>query len=152
MTVMNGSIYAASYGVYRIDGDEWVLLGEGIDGYVQTLLARNDSLFAGGSFTSAGGAAVSGLAVLVGGRSNNTIVVNDADKLEVRLDKHTTMEARVVGRQMELIEGRDARVRRVRPMTDATGGVTVSLLAEGIHLMPVNDPGLSQPSSSSVSQ
>lgn len=37
------------------------------------------------------------------------------------------MEARVVGRSMEIIEGRDARVRRVRPMTDATAGVTVRL-------------------------
>ncbi len=37
------------------------------------------------------------------------------------------MEARVVGRQMELIEGRDARMRRVRPMTDAVGGITVRL-------------------------
>lgn len=37
------------------------------------------------------------------------------------------MEARVVGRNVEMIEGRDARLRRVRPLTDATGGITVRL-------------------------
>lgn len=37
------------------------------------------------------------------------------------------MEARVTGRQSELIEGRDARIRRVRPMTDAVSGITVRL-------------------------
>ena len=37
------------------------------------------------------------------------------------------MNARVVGRDMELIEGRDARVRRVRPMTNATAGMTIRL-------------------------
>lgn len=34
------------------------------------------------------------------------------------------MAARITDRMRELIEGRDARVRRVRPMTDATEGVT----------------------------
>lgn len=37
------------------------------------------------------------------------------------------MEARIAGRSVELFEGRDARIRRVRPMTDATGGITVRL-------------------------
>lgn len=37
------------------------------------------------------------------------------------------MAARFTGRSMELIEGRDARVRRVRPMTDAVAGITVRL-------------------------
>lgn len=37
------------------------------------------------------------------------------------------MEAKIVTRDVELIEGRDARVRRVRPMTDALGGITVRL-------------------------
>jgi len=37
------------------------------------------------------------------------------------------MEARMVGRSLELVEGRDARVRRVRPMSDATGGMTIRL-------------------------
>jgi hypothetical protein len=35
--------------------------------------------------------------------------------------------ARIVGRNLELLEGRDARIRRIRPMTDATGGITVRL-------------------------
>jgi len=39
------------------------------------------------------------------------------------------MAARITGRTIELIEGRDARVRRVRPLTDATSGVTVRLTA-----------------------
>lgn len=37
------------------------------------------------------------------------------------------MEARMVGRSLELVENRDARVRRVRPMSDAVGGLTVRL-------------------------
>lgn len=37
------------------------------------------------------------------------------------------MAARITGRRLELVEGRDARVRRVRPMTDATSGITVRL-------------------------
>lgn len=37
------------------------------------------------------------------------------------------MAARVTGRQIEMIEGRDARIRRIRPMTDATDGITVRL-------------------------
>jgi len=39
------------------------------------------------------------------------------------------MSARVVGRTMEVVEGRDARIRRIRPMTDATSGITVRLEA-----------------------
>ncbi len=37
------------------------------------------------------------------------------------------MEAKITGRSIELVENRDARVRRVRPMTDATAGMTVRL-------------------------
>ncbi len=37
------------------------------------------------------------------------------------------MMARIKGRSMELIDGRDARIRRVRPMTDATAGITARL-------------------------
>lgn len=37
------------------------------------------------------------------------------------------MAARATGRQIEVIEGVDARMRRVRPMTDATDGITVRL-------------------------
>ncbi|WP_324807222.1 hypothetical protein SH584_11495 [Sphingomonas sp. LY29] len=37
------------------------------------------------------------------------------------------MAAKIVGRSVEMIEGRDARIRRVRPMTDATDGITVRL-------------------------
>lgn len=37
------------------------------------------------------------------------------------------MAARLTGRSLELIEGRDARIRRVRPMTDAVDGITVRL-------------------------
>lgn len=37
------------------------------------------------------------------------------------------MAARAVGRSLELIEGRDARVRRIRPLTDATSGLAVRL-------------------------
>jgi hypothetical protein len=37
------------------------------------------------------------------------------------------MAASVTGRQTEILEGRDAYIRRVRPMTDATGGLTVRL-------------------------
>jgi hypothetical protein len=40
------------------------------------------------------------------------------------------MAAKVVGRDVELVEGRDARVRRVRPMTDATAGLIVRLSAK----------------------
>lgn len=37
------------------------------------------------------------------------------------------MEAVLTGRQVELVEGRDARLRRVRPMTDAVSGMIVRL-------------------------
>jgi hypothetical protein len=37
------------------------------------------------------------------------------------------MASRVSGRQIEMIEGRDARLRRIRPMTDAISGITVRL-------------------------
>lgn len=37
------------------------------------------------------------------------------------------MAARLTGRNVEVLGGRDARLRRVRPMTDATGGITVRL-------------------------
>lgn len=37
------------------------------------------------------------------------------------------MEASIRGRSVEMIQGRDARVRRVRPITDATAGITVRL-------------------------
>jgi len=37
------------------------------------------------------------------------------------------MAAHLVGRRVELIEGRDARVRRVRPMSDVTDGVSLRL-------------------------
>ena len=37
------------------------------------------------------------------------------------------MAASVTGRQVEMIEGRDVYIRRVRPMTDATSGITVRL-------------------------
>lgn len=37
------------------------------------------------------------------------------------------MEARFTDRQREMIDGRDGRMRRVRPMTDATSGITVRL-------------------------
>lgn len=37
------------------------------------------------------------------------------------------MAASITGRNIEVIEGRDVYVRRVRPMTDATAGITVSL-------------------------
>lgn len=37
------------------------------------------------------------------------------------------MACSVTGRQVELLEGRDARIRRVRPMTDATEGLSVRL-------------------------
>lgn len=37
------------------------------------------------------------------------------------------MAASITGRNMEILEGRDARIPRVRPMTDATAGVTVRL-------------------------
>lgn len=37
------------------------------------------------------------------------------------------LEARVTGRSVEVIEGRDARLRRVRPMTDAVAGITVRI-------------------------
>lgn len=37
------------------------------------------------------------------------------------------MEARIVGRWLERTEGRDARLRRVRPMTDAADGITVRI-------------------------
>lgn len=37
------------------------------------------------------------------------------------------MSAVITGRDMEMVEGRDARIRRIRPMTDATGGITVRL-------------------------
>lgn len=41
----------------------------------------------------------------------------------------SNMQARIVGRQMERSEGRDTRLRRVRPMTDAISGITVRLEA-----------------------
>jgi hypothetical protein len=37
------------------------------------------------------------------------------------------MAASITGRSVELIEGRDAYIRRIRPMTDARGGVTVRI-------------------------
>lgn len=37
------------------------------------------------------------------------------------------MAARLTGRMVEMLEGRDVRVRRVRPMTDAVDGVTVRI-------------------------
>lgn len=37
------------------------------------------------------------------------------------------MAASITGRQIELIEGRDVYIRRVRPMTDAIGGLTVRI-------------------------
>lgn len=37
------------------------------------------------------------------------------------------MAASITGRHVEMLEGRDVHFRRVRPMTDATGGVTVRL-------------------------
>lgn len=37
------------------------------------------------------------------------------------------MAASITGRIIEIVEGRDVYVRRVRPMTDATSGVTVTL-------------------------
>jgi hypothetical protein len=37
------------------------------------------------------------------------------------------MSAEIEGRELELIEGRDAYIRRVRPMTDATAGITIRL-------------------------
>lgn len=37
------------------------------------------------------------------------------------------MAAEMVGRSIEMAEGRDARISRVRPMTDATAGITVRL-------------------------
>lgn len=37
------------------------------------------------------------------------------------------MAATLAGRSLELIEGRDARMQRIRPMTDATGGLTVRI-------------------------
>lgn len=37
------------------------------------------------------------------------------------------MAARLTGRSMEMIEGRSARLRRVRPMTDAVGGITLRI-------------------------
>jgi hypothetical protein len=37
------------------------------------------------------------------------------------------MGASVTGRSTEMVEGRDVRIRRVRPMTDAVGGITVRL-------------------------
>lgn len=37
------------------------------------------------------------------------------------------MAATITGRQVEVLEGRDARIRRIRPMTDATAGITVRL-------------------------
>jgi hypothetical protein len=40
------------------------------------------------------------------------------------------MEARVTGRTIEMIDGRDARLRRVRPMTDAISGITIRLDAK----------------------
>ena len=39
----------------------------------------------------------------------------------------TNMEASVTSRQVEILEGRDAYVRRIRPMSDVTTGVTVRL-------------------------
>jgi hypothetical protein len=81
LAMMDGSVHAASYGVYRVDGIDWTLLGGGINGFVQTILPRNDSLFAGGTFTRAGSNALSGLACLVGaewfgvgGGTNGTIL------------------------------------------------------------------------------
>ncbi len=40
------------------------------------------------------------------------------------------MEARVVGRWIERLEGQDARLSRVRPITDASAGITVRLDAK----------------------
>jgi hypothetical protein len=40
------------------------------------------------------------------------------------------MVARITGRTIEMTENRDSRLRRVRPMTDATGGITVRLDAK----------------------
>jgi hypothetical protein len=40
----------------------------------------------------------------------------------------TNMEARFTDRNRELIEGRDSRVRRLRLLSDATGGITASFL------------------------
>jgi hypothetical protein len=37
------------------------------------------------------------------------------------------MAARVTGRTQELVEGRDARIRRIRPMTDAVANISVRL-------------------------
>lgn len=37
------------------------------------------------------------------------------------------MAARIAGRVVEMVEGRDARVQRIRPMTDAVSGITVRL-------------------------
>lgn len=37
------------------------------------------------------------------------------------------MAASITGRQIELIDGRDVHIRRVRPMSDATAGITVRL-------------------------
>lgn len=37
------------------------------------------------------------------------------------------MAAKLVGRTIEPVEGMDARIRRIRPMTDATSGITVRL-------------------------
>jgi hypothetical protein len=37
------------------------------------------------------------------------------------------MPARISGRNIEMLEGRDTRVRKVRPLTDAKAGITVRL-------------------------
>lgn len=37
------------------------------------------------------------------------------------------MAVSITGRQVEMAEGRDVYIRRVRPMTDATGGITAQL-------------------------
>lgn len=39
----------------------------------------------------------------------------------------SNMAARMVGRKTEMVEGRDARVRRVRPMCDAVDGLTLRI-------------------------
>ncbi len=48
------------------------------------------------------------------------------------------MEARIKGRSVEMIEGRDARIRRIRPMTDATAGITIRLdMRQRLGDMPI---------------
>lgn len=61
---------------------------------------------------------------LIGGDPTFYVFNNDA---EIGTFSGENMAASITGRSLELLEGRDAFIRRARPMTDARGGITLRL-------------------------